>query len=234
MGASNVAKVFEHWPHLRYREKVALLFMANTALDADAPPRYWRGWESLALALGFDISNERNATEQVRRALADLTEAGAVVSSSRARINIRAEYALALDPAYTFKPCGTGREVTWEKIERDSTEKVEGSHRKGGTTRKQGQSDSTEKVGNFHQKGGEVPPKRWEISTEKVPPMSSEEPVEEKREEEGDVWPPVPDMDERSLREERSRQSAHDERNRTLPLILQRQAEYEQNQKRSA
>jgi hypothetical protein len=198
MGASNVAKVFEHWPHLKYREKVALLFMANTALDADAPARFWGGWEALALALGLDTGNgsdddakraAKNASEQVRRALAALAEAGAVVSSSAARFNIRAEYALALDPAYTFKPSGTGRQVTWEKVERDSTKKVESSHQKGGTDPREGRSDSTEKVEGSHQKGGEVPPERWEVSTEKVPPMSSEEELEEKREEEDDVRP---------------------------------------------
>lgn len=196
MGASNVTKVFTYWAHLNHRDKVVLLFMANTALDADDPPRYWKSWQPLALALGFDIgdgTNERivaNASEQIRRVLASLAKAGAVVSSARARTNIKAEYALALDPAYTFKPSGVGRQVTWEKVERDSTGKVESSHRKGG----EGRSDSTEKDGSSHQEGGEVPPNRWKVPTKKVPPMSSEEPIKEKKEEESGIRPSPADQ----------------------------------------
>jgi hypothetical protein len=184
VGASNVSKVFAYWAHLNHRDQLALVFMANTALDADDPPRYFGGWEALARALGFDVSDERNAAEQVRRVLAALAKAGAVVSSSRARMNIRAEYALALEPAFTFRPSGTGREVTWEKVVRSSTEKVESSHQKGGTD----------------------PPKRWKVPTKKVPPMSSEDPVEEKR---------------GSRQEERGTAAG-------------RQAEYEQNRRQTA
>jgi hypothetical protein len=114
MGATNVAKVFANWRHLKHREARALLFMANMALDADKPPVYFGGWEAVASALGLDCEGKRSSSKEVyRQTLAALVTAGAVVSSGQAKLGIRAEYALALDPAMTFQPAGLGRSIKW-------------------------------------------------------------------------------------------------------------------------
>ncbi len=118
MGAQNVAKVFANWRHLSHREARALLFMANMALDADKPPVYFGGWAAVAEALGLsDAASARRMTMQV---FAALRAAGATVSSGQARINVRAEYALALEPEFTFEPKGSGRSVAWVKVPRES------------------------------------------------------------------------------------------------------------------
>jgi|GEM_PF-5441636 len=114
MGATNVAKVFANWRHLSHRDARALAFMANMALDADKPPVYFGGWEAVAAALGLDCEGKRASAKEVhRQTLASLVAAGAVVSSGQARLRVRAEYALALDPAMTFEPEGTGRNIQW-------------------------------------------------------------------------------------------------------------------------
>lgn len=177
MGATNVVKVFTHWPELKHRDKVGLLFMANMAKDADEPPVYWGGWEAIARALGLDLGDredakaQANASEQVRRVMASLAKAGVVVSSARARTHVRAEYALALDPRFTFKPTGAGREVSWERINREcnSTEKV------GQVPTEKVPLIPPKRCPTSHQKGGNSP-------TEKVPPRNTEEPLEEYRE----------------------------------------------------
>lgn len=117
MGATNVAKVFANWRHLSHREARALLFMANMALDADKPPVYFGGWSALADALG--LGGASSAKRMTMQTLAALREAGVVVSSGQARMNVRAEYALALEHAFTFEPRGSGRGVTWVQVPRD-------------------------------------------------------------------------------------------------------------------
>lgn len=168
MGAQNVAKVFANWRHLSHREARALLFMANTALDADKPPVYFGGWQAVAEALGLDPEGRlENAKEQFRRTIAGLVTSGAVVSSGQAKLKVRAEYALALDPEATFQPAGTGRNIGWQSVPRSviTTEKVPHmGHPKGAPV-------STEKVPHVgHSEGG----KR---GTLKVPPRSTEEPL---------------------------------------------------------
>jgi hypothetical protein len=225
VGASNVAKVFTYWPDLKHRDKVGLIFMANTALDADDPPVYWGGWEALGRALGFDPgdgTDERaaaNASEQVRRVIASLAKSGVVVSSARARTHIRAEYALALEPAHTFKATGTGRQVVWVRIPRpiSPTEKV-------------GQVPP-ERCPSFHQKGGNSP-------TKKVPPRRTEEPLEENRKEESVGKVPTSPRDRRNF----AMNDASPEREPTIQeqrewqsrLLLQRQAEYEKTMRETA
>ena len=125
MGAQNVGKVFAYWRHLGHKEARALTFMALTALDADKPPVYFGGWAAVAEALGLDPDKKHaSASEVFRKTLAALVKAGAVVSSGHARQGVRAEYALALDPAVTFAPLdsgrnGSGRGVSWLEIPRD-------------------------------------------------------------------------------------------------------------------
>ncbi|MGP9031510.1 hypothetical protein ACT17S_00345 [Glutamicibacter mysorens] len=119
MGASNVAKAFTYWLNLDHREMRALVFMANISLDSGAPPVYFGGWEALAAALGADPEGKRDSARRTAvRVLGSLAKAGAIVSSGQARTGVRAEYALALDPSFTFLPVGKGREITWRQIPR--------------------------------------------------------------------------------------------------------------------
>ncbi|MFS0717578.1 hypothetical protein ABC337_11495 [Arthrobacter sp. 1P04PC] len=179
MGAQNVAKVFAHWRHLGHREARALAFMANTALDADNPPVYFGGWTAVAEALGYDAEGKRaNAKEQFRRALSSLVAAGAVVSSGQARLGVRAEYALTLDPQLTYLPSGSGRAgrgIAWTATAREDSRECRESADRG--TREVPQVDhlrgappATEKVPHVgHPEGGMR-------ATQEVPPRSTEEP----------------------------------------------------------
>ncbi|NMR29934.1 hypothetical protein [Crystallibacter degradans] len=119
MGASNVAKVFEHWNHLDHRNARGLAYMANVSMDGDTPPVYWGGWESLAKAVGQTTEDKpETARRTAVRVLSALCKAGALVSSGQARPGVRAEYAVTLDPDHTFKPAGKGKEISWSKVER--------------------------------------------------------------------------------------------------------------------
>ncbi|MFJ6453780.1 hypothetical protein [Paenarthrobacter sp. NPDC091669] len=126
MGASNVAKVFTNWRHLSHREARALTYMALISLDADNPPVFFGGWEAVAAALGLDCQGKRASAERATmQVFAALREAGAIVSSGQARMKVRAEYAISLDPAFTFLPAdsgigGGGRGVSWSQIPRDT------------------------------------------------------------------------------------------------------------------
>ncbi|WP_160664104.1 hypothetical protein [Pseudarthrobacter sp. ATCC 49987] len=166
MGATNVAKVFANWRHLSHREARALAFMANMALDADKPPVYFGGWVAVASALGLDCEAKRaNAQEQFRRTIAGLATSGAVVSSGQAKLGVRAEYALALDPDMTYEPAGTGRSIKWVSLPRTEspTQKVPHVHPP------EGAPPSTQKVPHVH------PPEGGERGTLAVPPRSTEE-----------------------------------------------------------
>ena len=115
MGARNVANAFTRWrAHLTNRDMLALVYMANTARDADTPPVYYGGWENLAEALGgeHDDAGKRAAL----RALSTLTKAEAITSSGTAHKSVRAEYALNLTGT-AWKPVGKGRDITWEPAE---------------------------------------------------------------------------------------------------------------------
>ncbi|MEV8148741.1 hypothetical protein AB0O52_11440 [Arthrobacter sp. NPDC080073] len=127
MGAQNVAKVFANWRHLSHREARALAFMANMALDADKPPVYFGGWEAVANAIGLDTVSKRSSSKEVfRQTIAKLSLEGAIVSSYQARLGVRAEYALALEPKVTYAKAdcgrsGSGRGVTWVAISREQS-----------------------------------------------------------------------------------------------------------------
>jgi|GEM_PF-3519729 len=114
MGASNVdaAFVLGNSLKLSHSAKIVLLRMANTSLDKDKPPRYFAGWELLALALGYDVPPKTDSSEaarkvregirrNVRRATRELEDAGLITSpwgvDTRARIGRKAEYHLHLD-----------------------------------------------------------------------------------------------------------------------------------------
>lgn len=230
MGAQNVTKVFAHWRHLSHREARALAFMANMSLDADKPPVYFGGWEAVASALGLDCEGKRdNAKEQFRRTVSALVASGAVVSSGQARLRIRAEYALALDPEATFQPAGNGRDIEWTMVPRAErgTQKVPHvGHRKGAPL-------PTEKVPHVGH------PESGDRGTQKVPPRSTEEPLGGVLEEQQGG---IQITSAFSLTNARASElhaldempSIEDERSRQLDLMEQRVAEYEKQQEREA
>lgn len=112
MGASNVAAAFTRWrPQLRDGPMCLLAYMALTARDADSPPRFWGGRESLVLALGrrlppvvptdhpdhYANTLEREAAfTAVKRALKALRLAGAITLLNTPGPGERANYRLNL------------------------------------------------------------------------------------------------------------------------------------------
>jgi hypothetical protein len=56
MGAGNVKAVYALWADLPDRPLRVLAYMALTAKDADDPPMFWGGRESLAVAIGRKVS----------------------------------------------------------------------------------------------------------------------------------------------------------------------------------
>ncbi|QOD04881.1 hypothetical protein [Pseudarthrobacter sp. BIM B-2242] len=166
MGATNVAKVFTNWRHLSHREARALLFMANMALDADKPPVYFGGWSAMADALGLaDAASAKRMTMQV---FAALRAAGATVSSGQARMNVRAEYALALDPEFTYEPRGSGRNVSWVQVPRQAVR----------VSQKDTQEGEPKRHPPLHEKDThQGVPKVQNRVSQKDTPMSTQEPL---------------------------------------------------------
>jgi hypothetical protein len=174
VGATNVAKVFANWRHLSHREARALLFMANMALDADKPPVYFGGWSALAEALG--LSDAASAKRMTMQVFAALRAAGATVSSGQARMNVRAEYALALEPEFTYEPQGSGRGVGWVQVPRQADR----------VNQKDTQEGESKRHPPVHEKDThQGVPKVQNRVNQKDTPMSTEEPqggvLEEKR-----------------------------------------------------
>jgi hypothetical protein len=100
MGASLVASALTVWgPKLgRYHAaRVALLVMANTALDDDLEPAYWRGPEPIATALGLGGS-PRTRDKRVSEALRPLLHVGAIARVSEPAQGRRARYRLHVRP----------------------------------------------------------------------------------------------------------------------------------------
>lgn len=217
MGASNVAKAFTHWAHLDDRSFRILCRMALVSLDSGEPPRYYKGRDDLALALGkavpakpdeSDHSPEAETArrirastyEVVRKAVAKLAKEGVISSSGDARFRNRAEYSLHLVPAQTQ-----------QIVAPDVSQLPEVAQQSVAPMPQQNVAPLTQQI------VATAPTDHWALRVE--------EQLEEKREEKGDVWFTPPDADEWSLQDERNRQSAG---------LLQRQAEYEQNQRQSA
>jgi hypothetical protein len=109
MGARNVSGALAMYPQLEHRAMRLLVGMSLTALDAPSdqyPARtYFAGREALAEILGYrlpalpDTSDaarrqRHSAYEQVRRALAELVSAGAVIRSSAGYPGHNGEYVL--------------------------------------------------------------------------------------------------------------------------------------------
>ncbi|MGD6980648.1 hypothetical protein [Citricoccus sp. CH26A] len=186
MGASNALLVSHYWKHLGHRDHRLLTFMALVSLDAGTPPVYFGGWQVGARHLGLDPeANPDSAAEQFRRVTASLKRAGAIVPNGAARHGNRAEYALTLDPNTTATPTitrsGTGRPVTtWAVVHRTDP-------RPQRSPAEMVPLSPTETVPQQpHRNGGSSP-------TETVPPMRTEEPLEEYRQEElVESQPPSP------------------------------------------
>ncbi|NQD42440.1 hypothetical protein [Glutamicibacter halophytocola] len=189
MGYKNAQLVFENWaghPKISHKQLVILLFMANTASDADCPPRYYGGWQDLhrVSAKWASKASERTAEREVTDSLAALVASGCIVSSNTAGPGVNAEYALALHPDHTFLPQGTGRDVTWTRSERlpeavdnyaDSVETRSTIARGKSTGNARGKSTGSAR-GNSTQTPVEIPRKRpWKKHAPKENPQKFNE-----------------------------------------------------------
>lgn len=224
MGASNVSKAFKHWAHLDDRSFRVLCRMALVSMDNGEPPKYWAGRDDLALALGKavppkpdkgDGSPEAKAADRirassfeiVRKAVAVLAKEGVISSSGDAGYRGRAEYSLHLVPAQAQ-----------QIVAPDASNQTEMAQQSVAPMPQQNVAPQTQQIVAIG------PTDHWALGEEKQ--------LEEKKEEEADVWFTPPDADERSSQDERSRQSAHDERNRQSAGLRPLIAEW--NQKQSA
>jgi len=140
MGASNVGAAFIVGKDLSHSAKLVLLRMALVSLDSDKPPRYFAGWELLALSLGYDVPPPTDSSpaakksrdgirRNVRRAVKELEASGLISSpwgiESRARVGRRAEYHLHLD-ALSRVTSPTTLTVTPKGGEGDASDHPEG------------------------------------------------------------------------------------------------------------
>lgn len=140
MGAANVGAAFVVGKDLSHSAKLVLLRMALVSLDADKPPRYFAGWELLALSLGYDVPPSTDTSpaakksrdgirRNVRRAVKELEASGLISSpwgiESRARVGRRAEYHLHLD-ALARVTSPTTLTVSPNELEGDVSDHPEG------------------------------------------------------------------------------------------------------------
>lgn len=102
MGANLVTQVLAHWTHVSDRAFRVLIRMAVTALDNPTPKQpaniYRAGRELLAMALRSEGSTETRY-RAVKRAVAELTEAGAIEHLATGWAGQNAVYRLTLDPS---------------------------------------------------------------------------------------------------------------------------------------
>jgi hypothetical protein len=78
-----------------HASRVALLIMANAALDRDAQPVYWAGWKPIARALGL-AGSERTQHHRVTKILGELADLGVVECVVPSAPGRNARYALYL------------------------------------------------------------------------------------------------------------------------------------------
>lgn len=101
MGANLVTQVLAHWTNLSDRAFRVLVRMAVTALDTPSKGRpaavYHGGRELLAMSLRGEKGTERTRYRAVARAVAELTEAGAIDHLATGWAGQNAVYKLTLD-----------------------------------------------------------------------------------------------------------------------------------------
>lgn len=124
MGAQLVGRAFAFaaTSRLTQSERLVLLFMAYTALDADKPPRYFASREQTAIALGrmvpdavspdddrfAEVEAERTAAfQRVKLAVQGLVKAGAIERVRRGREGQRAEFVLVFGSVENGEHLGT-------------------------------------------------------------------------------------------------------------------------------
>jgi hypothetical protein len=112
VGANLVTQVLAHWTHVSDRAFRVLVRMAVTALDNPTPKQpaniYRAGRDLLAMSLRSEGSNETRY-RAVKRAVAELTEAGAIEHLVTGWAGQNAVYRLTLDPSNAVrrpKPMG--------------------------------------------------------------------------------------------------------------------------------
>lgn len=102
MGANLVTQVLAHWTHVSDRAFRVLVRMAVTALDNPTPKQpagiYRAGRELLAMSLRTE-GNASTRYRAVKRAVAELTEAGAIEHLATGWAGQNAVYRLTLDRA---------------------------------------------------------------------------------------------------------------------------------------
>ena len=101
MGAGLVALVLTHWTHVSDPAFRVLVRMSLTALDkpqnGHEPKIYRGGRELLAMSLRSDKGSEQTRFRAVRKALAELSEAGAIQHLQLGWAGQRSVYRLTLD-----------------------------------------------------------------------------------------------------------------------------------------
>lgn len=106
MGANLVAQVLAHWTHVSDRAFRVLVRMAVTALDKEMngnPPNiYHAGRELLAMSLRSDKGTADTRYRAVKRAVAELTEAGAIEHLATGWAGQNAVYRLTLQRTKTI------------------------------------------------------------------------------------------------------------------------------------
>lgn len=185
MGAGNAKQVYNHWNHLSHRAHRLLTYMALTTLDADDPPKYWAGRDSLADALGYempkapgddDLSPAAEAARQVRstghnavnKVTRELVKAGALIRLHPGSFRTNATYALVL-AREEVTPDGSPREgikVTPQRSPREPLTALVGNPSKvAEVTPQRSPYEYEEKKGSFkgmsrpHSTGAKVQPK---------------------------------------------------------------------------
>lgn len=101
MGANLVAQALTHWTHVSDRAFRVLIRMALTALDNPSKGRpaatYMGGRDLLAMSLRGDTGTPETRYRAVKRALAELTEAGAIKHLQAGWAGQNAVYRLTLE-----------------------------------------------------------------------------------------------------------------------------------------
>jgi hypothetical protein len=169
VGATLVAQAIQKWSHVSDRAFRVLVAMAVTAKDRasrDTPPNlYFGGQDHLARAVRRDRGGtEENAIRTVKRAIQELTQAGAIRCTQVAVLGSNAVYELTLNvvPIPVDNP---GGKSTYIHNGRDTTSPP------AGDTSSPPRRDTTSPDGGTPQ----VPPSKEPL----------EEPLEELKEEEG-------------------------------------------------